>query len=156
MERRLAANNENEQSSKSRRHCRDGARSHPGGLGALHAGCWPAVRGMVSSGNGRVGSNDLWLLFRCREAPLVTASRSTCKDSLLSVVQASSPSNLPGPPPEPAGHIMIHGPKTDGSYVVEMRTAGGESLAISVPASDAAVLKYFQSRMPYGLVVPDV
>src|SRR5215475_14769107 len=89
----------NERSSKSWRHCRDDARSHPGGLGTLHDGCWPAVRGMVSPGNGRVGSNDIWLLFRCRETPLVTAPRSTCKDSLLSVVQANSPSNLPGPPP---------------------------------------------------------
>jgi len=57
---------------------------------------------------------------------------------------------------QPAGRIMIYGPKNDGSYVVEFRTAGGESLALSVPASEAAVLKHFQRRMPYGLVVPDV
>jgi hypothetical protein len=29
--------------------------------------------------------------------------------------------------------IMIFGPKTDGTYVVEFRTAEGESLAISIP-----------------------
>jgi hypothetical protein len=29
--------------------------------------------------------------------------------------------------------IMIYGPKTDGTYVVEFRTAKGESLAISIP-----------------------
>jgi hypothetical protein len=29
-------------------------------------------------------------------------------------------------------------------------------LAISVPASETRVLKYFQERMPYGLFVPDV
>jgi hypothetical protein len=29
--------------------------------------------------------------------------------------------------------IMIYGPKTDGTYVVEFRTADGEALAISVP-----------------------
>jgi hypothetical protein len=51
--------------------------------------------------------------------------------------------------------IMIYGPKLDGTYVVEFRTTAGESLAISVPGSEAAVLKYFQARMPYGLVAPD-
>jgi hypothetical protein len=34
--------------------------------------------------------------------------------------------------------------------------ADGESLAISVPAGETRVLKYFQERMPYGLFVPDV
>jgi hypothetical protein len=31
-----------------------------------------------------------------------------------------------------------------------------EILAISVPANETRVLKHFQARMPYGLVVPDV
>jgi hypothetical protein len=52
--------------------------------------------------------------------------------------------------------IMIFGPKTDGTYVVEFRTAAGETLAISIPESEAAVLRHFQERMPYGLFVPDV
>ena len=30
--------------------------------------------------------------------------------------------------------IMIYGPKHDGTYVVEFRTAAGEALAISIPA----------------------
>jgi len=51
--------------------------------------------------------------------------------------------------------IMIFGPKTDG-YVVEFRTAAGEALAISIPGSEAAVIRHFQERMPYGLFVPDV
>jgi hypothetical protein len=38
--------------------------------------------------------------------------------------------------------------------VVEFKTAAGEALAISVPSSEVAVLKHFQARMPYGLVVP--
>src|SRR5262249_28156299 len=46
--------------------------------------------------------------------------------------------------------------KSDGTYVVEFRTAGGETLAISIPASEAAVVRYFQERMPYGLFVPDL
>jgi hypothetical protein len=51
---------------------------------------------------------------------------------------------------------MIYGPKSDGTYVVEFRTAEGEALAINVPAGGTRVLKHFQERMPYGLFVPDV
>jgi hypothetical protein len=51
--------------------------------------------------------------------------------------------------------ITIYGPKRDGTYIVEFRTAEGESLAISIPGGEAAVIKHFQARMPYGLVVPD-
>jgi hypothetical protein len=52
--------------------------------------------------------------------------------------------------------IMIYGPKDDGTYVIEFRTAGGETLAISVPRTEKAVVRYFQERMPYGLFVPEV
>jgi hypothetical protein len=52
--------------------------------------------------------------------------------------------------------IMIYGPKNDGTYIVEFRTAEGEALAISIPGSEAAVIRHFQERMPYGLFVPDV
>jgi hypothetical protein len=51
---------------------------------------------------------------------------------------------------------MIYGPKTDGTYVVEFKTAEGEVLAISIPRTEGAVVRYFQERMPYGLFVPDV
>ena len=51
---------------------------------------------------------------------------------------------------------MIYGPKDDGTYVVEFRTADGEALAISIPGGEARVIRYFQERMPYGLFVPDV
>jgi hypothetical protein len=51
--------------------------------------------------------------------------------------------------------IMIYGPKPDGTYIVEFKTADDDSLAISVPASETRVLKYFQKRMPYGLFMPD-
>jgi hypothetical protein len=44
--------------------------------------------------------------------------------------------------------IMICGPKDDGTC--------REALAISVPRVEAAVFKYFQARMPYGLFGPDV
>jgi hypothetical protein len=52
--------------------------------------------------------------------------------------------------------IMIYGPKDDGTYVVEFRTAGGETLAISIPRTETAVVRYFQERMPFGLFVPEV
>jgi len=52
--------------------------------------------------------------------------------------------------------IMIYGPKEDGTYVIEFRTAEGDVLAISTPRSEAAMLRHFQERMPYGLCVPDV
>ena len=52
--------------------------------------------------------------------------------------------------------IMIFGPKDDGTYVVEFRTADGEALAISIPRSETSVIRHFQERMPYGLFVPEV
>jgi hypothetical protein len=53
--------------------------------------------------------------------------------------------------------ITIYGPKTDGTYIVEFKTADGVALAFSVPkGSGTAVLEYFQDKMPYGLAVPDV
>ena len=45
--------------------------------------------------------------------------------------------------------IMIYGPKSDGTYIIEFRMADGESLAISVSAGETRVLKHFQARMPY-------
>jgi hypothetical protein len=32
----------------------------------------------------------------------------------------------------------------------------GESLAISIPRTEVAVIQHFQERMPYGLFVPDI
>ena len=52
--------------------------------------------------------------------------------------------------------IMIYGPKPDGTYIVELKTAEGEALAISIPASETRVVRYFQERMPYGLFVQNV
>jgi hypothetical protein len=53
--------------------------------------------------------------------------------------------------------VQFYGPKDDGTYIVEFRTAaGGEALAISIPRSKASVIRHFQARMPYGLFVPDV
>jgi hypothetical protein len=52
--------------------------------------------------------------------------------------------------------IMIYGPKEDGTYVVEFMTSDGDVLAISIPRSEANVVRHFQERMPYGLFVPDV
>jgi hypothetical protein len=49
--------------------------------------------------------------------------------------------------------IMIFGPKQDGTYVVEFRTFKGETLAISIPKNETAVIRHFQERMPHGLFV---
>ena len=57
---------------------------------------------------------------------------------------------------EQRNRIMIFGPKSDGTYVIEFRTAAGAALAISIPASEATGIRHFQERMPYGLYVPDV
>jgi hypothetical protein len=45
---------------------------------------------------------------------------------------------------------VIFGPKDDGSYIVEFRTADGEVLSISIPRNETAVI-----RQPHGLFVPD-
>ena len=59
-------------------------------------------------------------------------------------------------PPGGQNRVMIYGPKDDGTYIVEFRTAAGEALAISIPRTEAAVVRHFQERMPSGLFVPDV
>jgi hypothetical protein len=43
--------------------------------------------------------------------------------------------------------IMINGPKDDGTYLVEFRTAASDPLAISIPRTEAAVIWHFQARM---------
>jgi len=37
--------------------------------------------------------------------------------------------------------ITIYGPKADGTYLVEFRTAEGDALAISIPRTEAAVIR---------------
>jgi hypothetical protein len=49
--------------------------------------------------------------------------------------------------------IMIYGPKSDGTYVIEFRTAAGEALAVPIPRTKAGVIGHFQERMPYRLFV---
>jgi hypothetical protein len=50
--------------------------------------------------------------------------------------------------------IMIFGPKDDGTYVVEFRTAQG--LAISIARSETAVIPYSRSACRMGCSSPDV
>jgi hypothetical protein len=42
--------------------------------------------------------------------------------------------------PDGKNRIMIFDRKTDGTYIVEFRTAQGESLAISIPRTETAVI----------------
>jgi len=71
-------------------------------------------------------------------------------------VQRCGEARSDGSMTEGKNRIMIFGPKDDGTYVIEFRTAEGEALAISIPRNEAAVIRHFQERMPYGLFVPDV
>jgi len=59
-------------------------------------------------------------------------------------------------PPGGQDRILIYGPKEDGTYVVEFRTSDGDVLAISIPRTEAPIMRHFQERMPYGLFVPDM
>jgi hypothetical protein len=43
--------------------------------------------------------------------------------------------------------IMIFGPKNDGTYVVEFRTAEGETLGISIPGSEAKVIRHLGAHV---------
>jgi len=52
--------------------------------------------------------------------------------------------------------ITIYGPKDNGTLHRRIRTAEAMRLAISIPRTEAAVIRHFQAKMPYGLVVPDV
>ena len=45
------------------------------------------------------------------------------------------------PPEGGRNRIMIYGPKPDGTYIVEFKTADGEALAIGMPAGETPVLK---------------
>ena len=52
--------------------------------------------------------------------------------------------------------ISIIGPRGDGTYVVEFRTAAGKKLAITVPETKTAVLKHFQAATAEPRVpIPD-
>jgi hypothetical protein len=46
---------------------------------------------------------------------------------------------------------MIYGPKDDGTYTIEFRTAAGVVLSISIPRTEARVI-----QMQHRLFVPDV
>ncbi len=37
--------------------------------------------------------------------------------------------------------MTIYGPKADGTYIVEFKTATGEALAISIPRTEVAVVR---------------
>jgi hypothetical protein len=47
----------------------------------------------------------------------------------------------------------LHGVFARSRYIVEFRKAEGESLAISIPGTEAAVIRHFQARILYGRLV---
>jgi hypothetical protein len=46
--------------------------------------------------------------------------------------------------------ILIYGPKDDGTYVVEFRTADGDALAISIPRTEPMSSAISKSGCPTG------
>jgi hypothetical protein len=48
--------------------------------------------------------------------------------------------------------IMIYGPKNDGTYIIEFKTAAGETLAISVPAGRPACSSISRSASACRLI----
>ena len=94
----------------------------------------------------------------CRRATILPVTRSKRWISILTVSDSGNsirPANA-AMTMRAKDKIAIYGPKHDGTFIVEFRTSQGEALAISVARSEAAVLKHFQARMHYGIVVPDV
>jgi hypothetical protein len=85
-------------------------------------------------------------------------SGSPERNGSLQASEGLQVSSSPDIEPEWLGknRIMIYGPKNDGTYRVEFRTADGEALAISVTVGETRVLKHFEERMPYGLFVQEV
>jgi len=90
--------------------------------------------------------------------PSATTMDGQAKLIVQAIHDAAADRPRPGAPPPVTmtakDRIMIYGPKEDGTYV--FRIAEGDVLAISTPRSEAAMLRHFQERMPYGLCVPDV
>jgi hypothetical protein len=65
-------------------------------------------------------------ILRSRHASFVSRIEGLAKSEIRAVTTGKN-------------RIMIHGPKADGTYVVEFKTAAGAVLAISIPGSEAAV-----------------
>jgi bifunctional non-homologous end joining protein LigD len=112
---------------------------HGEGMKIFEHACKLGCEGIVSK---RVGSRyvsgraDNWIKIKNPAAPAV-------KREAGRLGQKTMASTMEG-----KNRIMIFGPKGDGTYVVEFRTAAGEALAISIPRTEAAVIRYFQERMP--------
>jgi hypothetical protein len=65
---------------------------------------------------------------------------------------AQGPSGPAGPA---ENRIMIYGPKNDGTYIVEFKTADGEALAISVPRGETRVLTALGEEQESGCAGPE-
>jgi hypothetical protein len=113
--------------------------------------CKLGLEGIVSKRRDstyRSGRSPDWLKMKNADAPAV--KREAEEDWGKGAVAMSAA------PESGRNRIMIYGPRNDGTYIVEFKTADGEALAINVPVGETRVLKHFQERMPYGLFVPEV
>ena len=73
----------------------------------------------------------------------IWAGKEVGSESTLAALKCEAEESVA--PPGGQDRIMIYGPKSDGTYIIEFRMADGESLAISVPAGEIRVLKHFQA-----------
>jgi ATP-dependent DNA ligase len=94
--------------------------------------CKMGLEGIVSKRKGsayRSGRSPDWLKMKNADAPAVKREEGRMGQN----------------------RIMIYGPKADGTYIVEFKTAAGEALAISIPRTETALLRQFRT----GLFVPE-
>jgi hypothetical protein len=115
---------------------------------------WP-VSGEIDSLGTPVGMlQGRGLVARLTNSPARQGFRAIVRETMPGVTVIQEPEGR-GVMTAGVDRISIHGPGDDGSYVIEFRTADGEFLALAMPASEARISRYFQARMPNGLVLPN-
>src|SRR5260221_5696786 len=123
-----------------------GTGTHPDRIGlTMHCGC-PRALGFARQGTAWAGPalNGLapgGVPPAPNPQPLTTSGRETLafcvsQGLLLCTEQAEA-----GVMATAQDRITIYGPKADGTYLVEFRTAEGDALAISIPRTEAAVIR---------------
>src|SRR6266478_9242936 len=122
-----------------------GTGTHPDRIGlTMHCGCLRAL-GFARQGTAWAGPALNGLapggVPPAPQPPLTPSGRETLASTrsqglLLCTEQAEA-----GVMATAQDRITIYGPKADGTYLVEFRTAEGDALAISIPRTEAAVIR---------------
>jgi hypothetical protein len=94
------------------------------------------------------------------KVPLLAAEPHEIAESLVQSIQITVLHYCIMPLPAPRCQFRkVLAKRANGNAVADSQVqqeSAGESFAISGPRGETSVLKHFQARMPYGLVVPDV